>query len=200
MSALPFSQACENNREPILQILQNAFHNCTNILEIGSGTGQHAVFFAEKMPWLIWNTSDQAEYLDGISAWCDYAQLDNLRKPFELDVTQKPWPEINNIDGIFSANTCHIMSWPMVEDFIDGVGKTLNSGGMFCVYGPFNYHGNYTSDSNARFDQWLKQRDPLSGIRDQEAVVALAEKAGLTLLDDHAMPANNRMLVFTLRS
>ena len=193
---LPFSQACENNKQPILQILQTAFRNCKFILEIGSGTGQHAVFFAEQMPWLIWQTSDQVEYLDGINAWCDQAQLANLKKPLVLDVTQKPWPHINAVDGIFSANTCHIMSWSMVEDFFEGVGNTLKSGGRFCLYGPFNYHGQFTNDSNARFDQWLKQRDPLSGIRDHEAIVALAAKAGLTLLEDHAMPANNRTLVF----
>jgi cyclopropane fatty-acyl-phospholipid synthase-like methyltransferase len=194
---LPFSQACENNKQPILDILEAEFSGCCHIVEIGSGTGQHAVFFAEKMPWLIWQPTDQSEYLAGINAWLHQARLSNLRTPVELDVTQKPWPQFTETDGIFSANTCHIMHWPMVEDFISGVGKLLGKNGKFCLYGPFNYHGNFTSESNEHFDQWLKQRDPLSGIRDQEAILILAKNAGLELIADHAMPANNRLLVFS---
>lgn len=193
---LPFSQACENNKQSILAILQTAFRNCSNILEIGTGTAQHAAFFAEQMPWLIWHCSDQADYIDGINARCEQAQLANLRKPFELDVRKKPWPTCENIDGVFSANTCHIMSWSTVEIFIQGVSEAFTGNGVFCLYGPFNYNNAFTSNSNAQFDLWLKQRDPLAGIRDQEAITALAVSVGLHLENDFAMPANNRLLVF----
>jgi SAM-dependent methyltransferase len=196
MFVLPFSQACENNKQPILTILQTEFSNCKSILEIGSGTGQHAIFFAEKMPWLIWQPSDQKTYLMGIAHQREKSSLTNLLAPIELDVSIQPWPSLETIDGIFSANTCHIMSWAMVEDFIAGVGKTLISGGIFCLYGPFNYQGKFTSDSNAQFHASLKQRDALSGIRDYEAILRLAEINNLHAHADHAMPANNRLLVF----
>lgn len=191
----PFSQACENNKRPILAVLQQAFANVERVLEIGSGTGQHAVFFAESMPWLFWQPSDRAENLPGIRAWTAGAGLDNLALPVELDVSMAPWP-IGSIDGVFSANTAHIMSWAAVELFMAGVGAHLASGGVLCLYGPFNYSGRYTSASNAQFDTWLQSRDPDSGIRDFEAIECLAQAAGLTLLADHAMPANNRTLVW----
>jgi SAM-dependent methyltransferase len=196
MFVLPFSQACENNKQPILNILQSIFASCKSILEIGSGTGQHAIFFAEKMPWLTWQPSDQKTYLMGIAHQRENSALTNLLAPIELNVSTQPWPSLETIDGIFSANTCHIMSWAMVEDFIAGVGKTLISDGIFCLYGPFNYQGKFTSESNAQFDAWLKQRDNLSGIRDYEAMLVLAEKNGLQQQADHSMPANNRLLVF----
>ena len=191
----PFSQACLNNRQPILDVLLQYFGEVDQVLEIGSGTGQHAVFFAEHMPWLRWQPSDRAEHLDGIRAWRTEAALPNLAAPLELDVARQPWP-LDAVPAIFSANTVHIMGWPEVEAFIPAVGARLPPGGLFCLYGPFNYGGNYTSPSNAQFDGWLKQRDARSGIRDFEAVDALADAAGLTLLADHAMPANNRCLVW----
>ena len=191
----PFSQACLNNRQPILDVLLQYFGEVDQVLEIGSGTGQHAVFFAEHMPWLLWQPSDRAEHLDGIRAWRTEAALPNLAAPLELDVARQPWP-LDAVPAIFSANTVHIMGWPEVEAFIPAVGARLPPGGLFCLYGPFNYGGNYTSPSNAQFDGWLKQRDARSGIRDFEAVDALADAAGLTLLADHAMPANNRCLVW----
>lgn len=196
MSRLPFSQACENNKQPIYNVLQSAFAQCSHILEIGSGTGQHAVFFASMMPWLQWQPSDRSENIESIQQWRDHAQLENLAAPIELDVTQQIWKTPDTIDGIFSANTCHIMSWSTVQMFFKGVSKTLKSNGKFCVYGPFNYNGDYTSPSNAQFDVWLKNRDPLSGIRDQEQIVSLALSVNLELEADHAMPANNRLLVF----
>jgi hypothetical protein len=192
--AKPFSQACENNKRPILAVLREAFAEVDSVLEIGSGTGQHAAFFAEQMPWLRWQPSDCAVNLPGIRAWCDDAALPNLPPPLALNVTE-PWPAVA-ATAVFSANTAHIMSWPTVGQFIDAVGRLLPAGGVFALYGPFNYGGNYTSCSNADFDHWLKARDRLSGIRDFEAVNALAERAGLALAADHAMPANNRTLVW----
>lgn len=191
----PFSAACENNKRPILAVLQEVFASVDRVLEIGSGTGQHAAFFAESMPWLTWQPSDRADNLPGIRAWRDAANLTNLREPVELDVARSPWP-IMAAPAVFSANTAHIMDWSAVECFFAGVGALLPSGGAFCLYGPFNYEGRYTSDSNARFDAWLRERDPRSGIRGCEALERLAHAAGMMLERDHAMPANNRTLVW----
>ncbi len=190
----PFSQACENNKQPILDLISPIFSRHKQVLEIGSGTGQHAVFFAAHMPHLQWQCSDQADYIPGIKAWIEDAALSNINEPLELDV-MKPWP-VSKVPAIFSANTVHIMHWHQVEAFFEGIKVHLSVSGDLCLYGPFNYQGNYTSDSNARFDQWLKQRDPGMGIRDIEGIGALAGAAGLTLQSDHPMPANNRLLHF----
>jgi len=191
--AKPFSQACENNKQPILNILQTVFASSGTVLEIGSGTGQHAVFFAGHMPHLNWQTSDQHQYHQGIKLWLDDARLNNLQDPLELDVSQPHWP-VDEVDGVFSANTLHIMSWSQVTQFFAGCERILADQANLCVYGPFNYHGQYTSESNAAFDQHLRLRDPASGIRDFEAVDQLARQAGLSLIKDYPMPANNRLL------
>jgi hypothetical protein len=191
----PFSQACENNKQPILAVLRRHFGGVREVLEIGSGTGQHAVFFAARLPHLVWQTSDVLENHPGINAWIDGAAVGNVRRPLALDVTAQPWP-LGTTGAVFSANTAHIMSWPAVETMIAGVGAVLVPGGVFCLYGPFNYNGEFTSESNARFDKSLRLRDPASGIRDFEKVDALARAAGLELVEDQAMPANNRTLVW----
>ena len=191
----PFSEACEQNKQPILAVLQQHFAAVQSVLEIGSGTGQHAVFFGAQLPHLQWLTSEVAELHAGICAWLDEAYLLNVSRPVALDVNQAVWP-VDRVDAVFSANTVHIMDWPSVEKMFAGIGRVLQTHGVFCLYGPFNYQGGYTSDSNARFDMWLKQRDPRSGIRDFEALNALAQQHGMTLRADHAMPANNRTLVW----
>ena len=192
----PFSDACEQNKLPILTVISEYFTDATNILEIGSGTGQHAVFFAEQLPHLCWHTSDQLVYHDGIKQWLVDYQGQNIRGPYLLDVTDSTsWPE-EKFDGVFSANTAHIMSWPAVVNMFIGVGNILNSKGFFCLYGPFNYNGRYTSASNQQFDNYLKARDPLSGIRDFGELNKLANQVGLTLVNDHEMPVNNRTLVW----
>ena len=189
----PFSQAWENNKAPILQVLKQAFSDVSQVLEVGSGTGQHAVYMAEHLPHLQWQPSDQAIYLPGVNLWCNEYMGSNLLQPVELDVTQAQWPEVQ-ADAIFTANTLHIMSWTMVEAFFKGVGALLPETGKLCIYGPFNYRGAYTSESNQAFDHFLRERDPLSGIRDFEAIEQLAKSAGFLLEKDHAMPANNRLL------
>lgn len=189
----PYSESCDQNREPILSVIEPLFSEMRNILEVGSGTGQHAVHFAAKMPHLVWHTSDRVENHPGINAWLEEAGLSNTRPPFELDVRYSQWPRVD-VDAIFSANTLHIMHWPDVVAFFEGVGKLLHSGGIFCVYGPFNYSGKYTSESNQNFDAWLHERDPLSGIRDIDDLGVLADKTGMQLKKDFAMPANNRIL------
>lgn len=189
----PYSESCDQNREPILAVIQPVLATSRCVLEIGSGTGQHAVAFAAEMPHLIWHTSDQLENHAGIRLWLDESGLDNVRAPLSLDVMQAKWPDIE-VDAIFTANTAHIMDWPEVEAMFDGIGQLLSVGGNLLIYGPFNYDGQYTSDSNARFDQWLQARDPLSGIRNFEEVDSLASKAGMVLKNDYTMPANNRIL------
>ena len=195
LSDRPYSAACDNNKGPILTILKKVFTIPGLVLEIGSGTGQHAAYFSEQLPHLIWQPTDRAENLPGIRAWRSHTGHKNLKPPLELDVAHTPWP-ISGADYIFSANTVHIMSWDMVEAFFSEVGKILALNGIFCLYGPFNYKGNYTSTSNAQFDVWLKQRDPQSGIRDFDALNQLADNAGMRLYEDFAMPANNRTLVW----
>lgn len=189
----PYSESCLQNQEPILEVIEPLFKNKKSILEIGSGTGQHAVYFASKMPHLIWQSSDQIEYHNGIKQWLADASLTNTPPPISLNVSTDTWPELE-VDAIFSANAVHIMSWENVKDFIKNAGYLLDIGGLLVLYGPFNYDNAYTSESNARFDVWLKQRDSRSGIRDFEAVNKLAEQSGLQLKDDYAMPANNRIL------
>lgn len=194
MLSKPFAPACERNQSPILEVLQQYFPDRRRVLEIGSGTGQHAVFFAPAFPNAMWQTSDVEENLPGIRLWLDEAALPNLPPPLTLDVTG-PWPD-DRFDAIFSANSLHIMPWSAVEQFFAGVGRVLEPGGILAVYGPFNYNGGYTSDSNREFDVWLKQRSALSAIRDFEAVDRLANRIGCQLLKDRAMPANNRLLVW----
>ncbi|MBU1395031.1 MAG: DUF938 domain-containing protein [Gammaproteobacteria bacterium] len=191
----PFSESCVQNRDPILAVLRELFADRRHVLEIGSGTGQHAVYFAPELPHLVWQTADVPQHHAGIRAWLDDAALPNVLPPLALDANDTAW-HCGRYDAVFSANTLHIMSWPEVELFFAGVGEVLEPGGVLAVYGPFNYKGAFTSESNARFDAWLKARDPASGVRDFEAVDALARARGLVLLQDIAMPANNRMLMW----
>lgn len=194
-SPKPHAESCDQNREPILAVLGVEFAHAQVVLEIGSGTGQHAVYFAAELPHLTWLTSDLAVNHPGILAWLQEAGLSNVRPPLDLDVRAQRWP-VDTVDAVFSANTVHIMDWNGVEHMFAGIGRVLEPGGVFCLYGPFNYNGTYTSDSNRRFDAWLKQRDRASGVRDFEALDELAQGAGLRMRNDHAMPANNRTLVW----
>lgn len=190
----PFAPSCERNQGPIVDVLQRHLADTHRVLEVGSGTGQHAVHFAAVMSWLVWQSSDCADNLSGITAWLDDAALPNTPPVLELDV-DGPWPDAR-FDAVFTANSLHIMGWPQVEAFFAGVNEVLEKDGLLIVYGPFNYGGDFTSDSNRAFEHWLKDRDPASGIRDFEAVDALARGIGLVLVEDNAMPANNRCLVW----
>ena len=191
----PFSESSAENREPILSVLREVFANCSEVLEIGSGTGQHAVYFGAELSHLSWQTADLPQHHAGIRMWLNEAALPNVLAPIALDVNRSDWLE-RRYDAVFSANTLHIVSWPQVEKLFAGVGTVLQPGGVLAVYGPFNYNGQFTSPSNARFDQWLKDRDPASGVRDFEAVDALAREQNLILERDIAMPVNNRTLVW----
>jgi SAM-dependent methyltransferase len=191
----PYSPACDENKEPILAVLREVWGEPGQVLEVGAGTGQHAVHFAKHLPHLTWQPTSLPEDLSGMKIWLAEANLPNLRAPWVLDVTRAPWP-VNQVDGVYSANTTHIMSWHQVQALFRGIGLVLAPAGRFCLYGPFNYGGQYTSPSNARFDALLKSRDPESGIRDFDALDALARDAGLVLVRDYPMPANNRTLVW----
>lgn len=191
----PHAPACDRNSGPIYEVLKSAFAQPGRVLEIASGTGQHAVYMAERLPHLQWQTSDLLPNHVGIQQWLDETGLPNLFSPIELDAT-KAWAPKNAFDYVFTANSLHIMSWLAVEDFFEQLPSWLAVGGTLLVYGPFNYGGEFTSASNAQFEQWLQAQDPLSGIRDFEAVNALAKAAGCVLLDDIEMPANNRCLLW----
>ncbi len=195
----PHSPACERNRGPILDVLREYFADRRHVLEIGSGTGQHAVHFAAALPHLTWQGSDRAENLPGIRAWLDEAALPNTPEPLELEVGGR-WP-CGPFDAIFSANTLHIMAWPEVRQFFAQLPAVTSDDAILAIYGPFNYDGRYSSDSNAAFDQWLKDRGAQMAIRDAGDIDALAMTAGFSLIDDRAMPANNRCRVWrrTLR-
>ena len=190
----PSAPSCERNRDPILEVLRQHFADRREVLEIGSGTGQHAVHFAEAMPALTWQCSDRADNLPGIRLWLDEADLSNTPPPIELDVGGA-WP-FHHYDAVFSANTLHIMGWDEVERLFDRIVGATTDDAILAIYGPFNYDGRYTSESNAEFDQWLQARGSHMRIRDAEAVDALAEVAGFDLIDDIAMPANNRMRIW----
>lgn len=191
----PFSQSCENNKQAILQIIQTVFQASTTVWEIGSGTGQHACYFAQNLSHLTWQATDKEENRTGLNCWIEEAGLINLLESLKLNVTDEIWP-CQKIEALFTANSLHIMHWSEVESLFIGLAKYLTEKAVVCFYGPFNYKGQYTSPSNEQFDQWLKARDPESGIRDFEAIEILANSAGLSLNKDHAMPANNRLLVF----
>ena len=191
----PYSESCERNQAPILKILQEVLVNQKHVLEIASGTGQHAVYFGHALPYLAWQTSELEQNHEGILTWLDEAKLSNVLPPIAIDVNDSQWP-IEIVDTVFNANTVHIISWPEVERMFAGIARVLSVTGILCLYGPFNYKGKFTSESNARFDAWLKSRNRNSGIRDFEAINRLAETHDLYLLKDVTMPNNNRTLVW----
>lgn len=192
----PFSQSCEENKEVIFNSIAPFLQDKLSVLEIASGTGQHAIYFAEQMNHLSWQTSDLIESHPGICQWLEEAKIENIVAPFEFNVSEvEHWPE-RQYDAVFTANSFHIMATQNVVDFFCHLPKILKPKSIVLVYGPFNYNGQFTSESNAHFNDWLKQRNPQSGIKDFEWCNQLAEKAGLTLINDIAMPQNNRILVW----
>ncbi|QBG86520.1 DUF938 domain-containing protein [Xanthomonas oryzae] len=204
MMTKPFSPASARNRDPILGVLRTHFADRQHVLEIGAGTGQHAVHFAAAMPWLQWQASDHADHLAGMQQWLDEAALPNTPPPIALQAVLTPAPGLaplpslpvlgdgqRGFDAIYSANTLHIMGWPQVQALFAGLPAVMAADAVLAVYGPFNRNGQFTSDSNRDFDAMLRERDPASGIRNAQAVDALAASVGLQLIDDLALPANN---------
>ena len=196
----PFSQACENNKRFILDRINDQFLPGSTVLEIGSRTAQHVTFFAQMLPLVRWLPSDIPENMATLVECLDGHQGENIAAPVPLDVTQMPWPLSGaSVDGVFSANTLHIMPWIAVECFFLGVGRVLRPGGKLCVYGPFKYGGEFTTPSNAQFDASLRSQNAESGLRDFEHVTALAEAQDFELLADHDMPANNQLVIWRAR-
>lgn len=191
----PYSEACDENKNPILEVIEPLFRDARTLLEIGSGTGQHAVFFAAALPHLTWQSSDIPAHLPGIALWLKGAALPNLPPPLTLDVNGD-WPA-GPFDGVFSANTAHIMGEPEVAQMFRGVGRLLAPGNHFALYGPFSDSGIHNSQSNVQFDAWLRERDPRMGVRDLDALKRLGAANGLQLTADILMPVNNRTLVWT---
>ena len=187
--------AAERNKEPILSRIAPALSQTRRVLEIGSGTGTHALFFSAALPHLSWQPSDTGDYLPALRERLRREGGANLLPVVELDVRDDPW-HVEEVDAIYSANTLHIMSWTSVQNFFAGAGRVLSKTGLLCIYGPFRYGERYTSDSNAKFDQFLQHRDPQSGLRDAHEVDRLALNQGLELTADHAMPANNQLRVW----
>lgn len=192
---LPFSAAAQRNREPIREVVARWLVRPARVLEIGSGTGQHAEHLARCLPHLDWQPSERPGELAGLDARVRRAALANLARPVALDVMASEWP-LARFDHAFTANTCHIMHWPAVEAMLAGVGQRLPPGGLFLVYGPFHRQGAATSASNARFDAQLRAQDPGMGLRDDAALAAVAAGHGLQWVDEEALPANNRLLVW----
>lgn len=192
---LPFSEACERNKGPILEVLLRVFVGRLQVLEIGSGTGQHAVHFAAHLREVVWQPTERLASVAALESRIRSQGVANLRPPAVLDVNQKVWP-VRSVDAVFSANTLHIISWQEVKLMFTGIDAVLKPRGVLCVYGPFRYHGKHTAPSNERFDAELRERDPKSGIRDIDDVCELAAACRLRLAADHDLPANNRLLEF----
>ena len=192
----PFAPACERNQEAILEALQSILRDTDkHILEVGSGTGQHAVYLGERLPAIIWQTSDLIEKHEGIKMWLSEAGLKNVVSPIEYKAGKSKL-DATNIDVVFNANIIHIISEILVEKLIEDLGAALKNGARVLFYGPFKYQGEYTSESNADFDLWLKDNDGLSGIRDVEVIKKLMNNQSFVFIDDIQMPANNQLLVF----
>jgi cyclopropane fatty-acyl-phospholipid synthase-like methyltransferase len=194
-SSLPHSEACERNKEAILAVLRGVLTGPVRVLEVGSGTGQHVVYFARELPATQWLPADTGDYLPGLKARLQVEASGNVASAIELDVRMDPWP-VPMVGAIFSANSLHFMSVECVREFFRGVNQALSPDGLLIIYGPFNYNGQFTSRSNARFHAWLRDSDPVRGIRDFEWVNELAQARGMALLKDVPMPANNRLLVW----
>lgn len=196
MADKPVSEYANRNSGPILEVLRQALADRERVLEIGAGTGQHAVCFASAMPHLVWQASDRAENIAGIRAWIDDAALPNLPQPLVVDVMQDTVPA-GAFDAVYSANTAHIMGVDAVDRMFAIVGATLTDDGVFCLYGPFRQNGEFNTPSNAQFDQSLRARDPAMGIRDIELLDKLATREGMSRSRLVAMPANNHLAVWT---
>lgn len=192
---LNFSQPAANNQEPILEQLKSLFAEPATVLEIGSGSGQHAVAFAGALPHLTWQPSDQGRYLEGLKINLAKLAPPNVRPVVTLDIAAEPWP-VTGFDHIYLANVVHIAPEAVLEPLFRQAARLLPAGGLLCLYGPYRYGGEFTTESNERFDAWLRAQNPASGIRDVETVEALATEHGLGFEADHAMPANNQLLVF----
>lgn len=192
---MKYSEASERNKGPILNILKDLFRDCGTVLEIGSGTGQHAVHFSINLPHLTWQPAELEGNLEDLVQRIEREGPGNLKKPIVLDVNSTVLNK-TVFDAVFTANTAHIMPWDTVVAMFKFTGGILGAGGLFCVYGPFKYSGKYTSKSNEEFDSYLRELDPTCGIRDIEQINVLAAEQGMVMVKDYPMPANNQLIVW----
>ena len=190
-----YSQAAENNKRPIAEVMGRHLTQGASVLEIGSGSGQHAISMSREFPTITWLPSERAVMIPILRANLALHGSINIQPPLTLDLTDFTWSD-DSVDVVYAANVMHIVSEGLGERLVQLAAEALKPSGLLMLYGPYKYDGRFTTDSNATFDQWLKDRDPASGIRDFEAVVAIAQGAGLALKEDCGMPANNQMLVF----
>ena len=197
MERKQYSPACDRNRDPILAVLEEVFADVERVLEVGSGTGQHAVYFAEKMPYLTWQPADRPGTLDSVRAWREDAGLDNVLEPVAIDLFDTSW-SVGEFDAVYSANVIHIAPEAATERLFAHAAKHLHDGGLVLLYGPFRYSDRPLEPSNRQFDVMLRQRDPASGIRLFADVDAAAAAHGFELVEDRAMPANNRCIWWRL--
>ena len=193
---LPFSQACEKNKEPILKVLKEYVSDQESLLEIAGGTGQHGEFFAKSFPNIVWQTSDLPDAVTDLNLRISEANLQNLPRALTLDVNDPNW-NVKKYELLFTANSLHIMSEESVENFFSRIPDALQQSALVFIYGPFKYDGKFTTESNAEFDEWLKEKDRRSGIRDFEVISELAISAGFSFVADVQMPSNNQLLVFS---
>ncbi|MGB1091793.1 MAG: DUF938 domain-containing protein [Oceanobacter sp.] len=193
---LPVSPACLRNQQPIAEVLARELPEHSVVLEVGSGTGQHAAFMTSWMPNLTWQPSEIASRLAEINAWRLRTGSENFLPPLVLDVAQDLWP-VKQVDAVFSANVIHYISWAKVRSMLEGIGRVTRVGGLVFFYGPYNYEGRFTSEGNAALDAWLKADiDPEAGIKDFDQILLAARREKLRLVKDIEMPANNRILMF----
>ncbi len=193
---LPLAEACLRNQKPIADCLESILITEQTVLEIGSGTGQHAVFVCKQLPNLIWQPTELAERVAEVEAWRLSENLSNVKPSLALDVLQSDWQLNQLYDTVFTANTIHFIGWQKVEALLKGASEHLKKGGNFICYGPFNINQQYTSEGNRNLDAWLKQRDAESGIKDVSDVLAMAKQYNLDFIEQIQMPANNLILHF----
>lgn len=196
----PIAEACLRNQSPIADVLETLLCDAKHLLEIASGTGQHAVYVGQRLNHLKWQTSDLPICIDGINQWVQEAKLDNVLSPIALDVCDSAWPVAEQYDAIFAANIVHFVAWEVVESMLAGIQRHLALNGTCIFYGPYNLDGQFTSEGNANLDRWLKNRDAESGIKDIASFIKLAEKHQLSFVNQITMPANNWLLHFERRS
>jgi SAM-dependent methyltransferase len=193
------SPSAERNREPILAVLRGVLPASGRVLEIASGTGQHAIWFAGALPGLDWQPSDlDADARASIAAWVAHEKLPNVREPLALDVHQPDWP-VPALDAVVCINMIHISPWSATRALFAGASERLVGGGVLYLYGPYRRGGAHTAPSNAAFDEQLRSRDPSWGVRDMETVIELGASYGLVCAEPIAMPANNFSLAFRKR-
>lgn len=190
----PYALSCDKNSAPILEVLKDYLPGHHALLEVGAGTGQHAVFMAPHFKELTWTLADLQDRHEGIQMWLKDFPRANVEGPVEYEVGKDPLPE-GDFDVVFTANTLHIMPWSLCLQLFDDL-SVLKNDSLFIVYGAFNYEGKYTSESNENFDKWIKGKFPGGGIRDFEKIEEELRSRRFSLVKDHEMPANNRMLIF----